>query len=224
MKKIFSLLVLALFAFSLSVRAQLYVDRSMKLRFGAVAGLNMTQMTTSRLIMEPYGNKTRPGFVVGPTLNLYNPVGGFGGELSALLDLRQATSKSGGTRPVRSLGLDIPLNLTYSIYTSNIAMPFIFVGPQLGINLGHVWHTLAQGTGGTTGHPLQRHWINKKSVFSLNAGVGCVAMETVLVRLNYNYPLQKSGVFEQLDWVTGNISPMGTGKLGAFQIMITYLF
>jgi hypothetical protein len=49
-------------------------------------------------------------------------------------------------------------------------------------------------------------------------------METVLVRLCYNMPLTKSGVFEQWDLETGESTLLGSGKIGAVQILISYLF
>ena len=121
--------------------------------------------------------------------------------------------------------MQFPLNLSYSLKTSDVAMPFIFVGPQMGINVGTVEHTMAFGIGSTTGHQMMRKWINeKKPVFSMNFGIGVRAMETVLVRLCYNMPLTKSGVFEQWDLETGESTRLGSGKIGAVQILISYLF
>lgn len=225
MKKRIVIMMLALLAVAPTAWGQLYVDRTPKLKLGVTAGLNMTTMTVTRSAVRPYTKRTRAGFAVGPTLSLFSPVGGFGGDLSALLDYRSAASKSGGSEPVKSVSMQFPLNLSYSLKTSDVAMPFIFVGPQMGLNVGTVEHTMAFGIGSTTGHQMMRKWINeKKPVFSMNFGIGVRAMETVLVRLCYNMPLTKSGVFEQWDLETGESTRLGSGKIGAVQILISYLF
>ena len=224
MRKILALLWLALFAVIPSAWGQLYVDRSPRLKFGMTLGLNITQMKTALSEMKPYVDRTRPGFVVGSTLTLYRPTGGLGGDLSMLLDMRSAKSEEGTTRPAKSLSLQIPLNLRYALDVSEIATPFFFVGPQLGFNVGHTDHLLATGYGASTGHAMLRKWVNYKTSFSVNMGVGVLAMETVQVRLCYNLALKHSGEFQQVDLETGNVMHKGIGKMGAVQMIVSYLF
>lgn len=215
---------MALFVTTLSVRGQLHVDRSLKWKYGVTAGLNMTKMSVTDPLLKPYTNKTKAGFMVGPTVSLHSTVGGFGGNASILLDYRSAVSKDNIGYPLKSLSLQLPVNLSYYFNTSDLAMPFVFMGPQFSLNLGTVEHSVAFGVGETTDHTLYRKWINKRSVFSLNFGVGVLAMETVMVRLGYNMPLQYTGVFFQTDLDANVGREIGTGKMGSVQMMVSYLF
>lgn len=212
-----SLLPLALLLF-------LVVPSQAQFKFGVTAGLNISQFRVSDNDYKEYISKNRPGFLVGPTV-IYNvPKIGVGFDASALFDLRGAKSRTmSGSESVCCKTLQFPLNVRYGVDFGDIAYGFVSTGPQLGLNLGDKESLIVEGTGKTTGHAMERRWVNHSSTFSWNFGVGGVVLEKVQVRLSYNLPLAKTGEIQQVDLVSGNTKTLTDGKAHAFQISLSYL-
>lgn len=223
MKKLIVLLLTVLTTGVAPALAQLHVDHSPKLKIGVTAGLNITQMSVERSEMEAYVARNKSGFLMGPTLTYINLENGIGADASLLFDLRGAERNS-NTPPIKSHTVQVPVNFRYGINVNEMVYPFVFVGPQFGLNVGKKEQVFASGTGKTTGHPMSRLWVAAGTCVSLNFGIGIVAMEHVQARVSYNLPLTKTGEFRQRDLETGRETSYGTGKMGACQIQVSYLF
>ena len=194
-------------------------------RFGVTGGLNISQFHVSDNTYKGYVNRTRPGFLVGPTVIYTIPKTGLGFDLSALYDLRGVKSKSiKDSEAISYKSFQVPLNIRLGMDFGDILYGFVFAGPQLGINLGSKESLIAVGTGKTTGHDLARHWVNQGTAFSCNFGVGGIVLEKVQIRVSYNLALRKTGFIEQIDLVDGSTKTLTDGKANACQIALSYLF
>lgn len=194
-------------------------------KVGVTGGLNISKFTVSDDNYEGYINKIRPGFILGPSV-IYNvPKTGLGFDLSALFDMRGASSKSNiNSESIYCKSLQLPLNVRYGANYAEMVYCFVFTGPQIGFNLGSSESLIISGTSKKIGHVLERRWVNQSSSFSWNIGAGAVVLEKVQVRVSYNLALQKTAIIKQVDLVDGTSRVLTDGKAHACQIAISYLF
>ena len=196
-----------------------------QLKFGVTGGLNISLFHVSDDTYKEYVNRNRAGFVLGPTVVYNIPKTGLGFDLSALYDLRGAKSKSlEDSESVFCKSLQIPVNFRYGRKFDEMIYGFVFTGPQFGFNLGSKESLIATGTGMTSGHAMERRWMNNSTSFSWNFGIGGVVFENVQVRISYNLALQKSGEIQQIDLVDNTSSTLTEGKVSACLISLSYLF
>ena len=219
MKKTIQPLLLCMLFLSAMVPSQA------QLKLGLTAGLNISKTTVADGDYKPYVDKVSPGFVVGPTAIFTIPKVGLGFDASALFDLRGAKSSSGdGAESVSCTSVQVPLNVRYGIQFGDMVYGFVFTGPQWGFDLGSKESLFAKGRGSTTGHALERRWVNQSSTFSWNFGIGGVVMEKVQVRVSYNLALRKTGEILQVDVEDGSTKVLTEGKIHACQVALSYLF
>ncbi len=211
------LLILVLLLMSIPSHAQF--------KLGVTAGLNISQLHVSDDTYKGYINKIRPGFIVGPTV-IYNVLKtGLGFEASALYDMRGAASKSiSNSKSIYCSSLQFPVNIRYGKNFQNIVYWFLSTGPQFGLSIGNRDHFIIAGKGKSTGHALERRWVDEKSTVSWNFGIGCVILEKVQARISYNLALKKTAEIQQIDLVDGSVHSLTNGKANAMQIAISYLF
>ncbi len=191
---------------------------------GLTGGLNISQLHVSDAAYKGYVDKLRPGFTVGPTLTYRANKTGFGLDASALFDIRGAKSKSyDNCDPVYNYSAQIPVNLRYGINFQEMVCWFIFAGPQFGFNFNKERH-LAYGTGSSTGHSLERRWVNDATTLSCNVGIGAVVLDHVQVRVSYNFALKNSSRIEQLDLVDASPRTLTGARSNACQVTLSYLF
>ncbi len=194
-------------------------------KFGVTAGLNISKMHVSDGTYKDYFNKARPGFIVGPTVIYTIPKTGLGFDASALYDMRGSKSKSiSDCKSVNCCSFQLPVNVRYGIDIPEITYWFVFTGPQFGVAVGTKDHYMLSGTGRTTGHAMERRWVDESDTFSWNFGIGGIFLEKVQVKISYNLNLRKTGEFQQVDLETGSKRTLATGKLNALQISLSYLF
>lgn len=194
---------------------------------GVTAGLNISKFTVSDDQFKDYVNKVNPGLIVGPTV-IYNlPKTHFGFDVSALYDLRSAKSKTyDDFKSVRCHSFQFPVNLRYNFIFEDMdtAYGFLFTGPQFGWTTGNNDQLIASGKGKTTGHALERRWVNQSSTFSWNFGVGAVVFNKLQVKISYNLALRKTSDIQQVDLTAGTSKVLTSGKAHACQVSLSYLF
>lgn len=211
---------------SLLFLALLSVPSLAQIKIGVTGGLNISQIYVSDDSYKGYVNKIRPGFTVGPTLIYRIPKTGLGFDVSALFDNRGAKSKTNSkSDPISVSSLQFPVNVRYGIdFGEDMLYCFVFTGLQYGVNIGKKEQHIISGTGTSSGHELERCWVNQGSAFSLNFGIGGIVMEKVQIRVSYNLALRKSGEIQQTDLVDGSTKTLTDGKANACQIVLSYLF
>lgn len=216
MKRILSIVACALLA--MTAQAQL--------KYGITGGLNISQIHLGDNDYKEYMNKTRPGFVVGPTAIFTIPKTPFGIDASALFDYRSARSKSTtlDTR-VQCTSFQFPINLRYNFQPPEMDMVdlFVFAGPQFGVNVGNKDQYIISGTN-VDGDNLERRWKLNNSVMSMNVGVGGIVMNHVLVRISYNFAFNAAADIYQVNLDKGTSRRLTSGKAHACQVVLGYLF
>ncbi len=216
MRKFFFLLVLFV-SFAVSANAQF--------KLGITGGLNISQLHVSDNDYEMYIDKNRPGFLIGPTVTYNVNKTGFGCDFSALFDMRGATSKDySNVEPVYCYSFQFPLNLRYGIDFQEMVYWFLFTGPQFGVNVGSREKYIISGTGKTTGHAMERRWVDDATTISWNLGIGAVLLEHVQVRVSYNWALKNTSTIQQVDLVDGTSRTLTGGRTNSCQIALSYLF
>ena len=200
-------------------------DALAQFKFGVTGGLNISKLTVSDDDYKEYIDKVRPGFFVGPTV-IYNvSKTGLSFESAVFFDFRGAASKdNSNSKSIYCKTLQIPLNIRFGINYAETVYWFIFTGPQFGLTLGNRDHHIISGKSKSTGHALERHWIDEKTTFSWNFGIGGVVMDHIQVKLSYNLALRKTGEIQQCDLIDGTAITLTNGKAHACQVAISYLF
>jgi hypothetical protein len=194
-------------------------------KFGVTGGMNISQFHVSDDTYEAYVDRNRGGFIIGPTVIYTIPKVWLGFDLSALYDLRGAKSKSlSDSESISCKSFQIPFNVRYGLNFDDMIYAFVFTGPQFGFNLGNKESLIASGTGKTSGHAMERRWVNNSSSFSWNFGIGGVFLDNVQVRISYNLALRKSGEIQQIDLVDNSQRTLTDGKVSSCQVAVSYLF
>ena len=196
-----------------------------QLKFGVTCGLNISQFHVSDDDYKGHVDRNRLGTIIGPTVVYTIPKVGLGFDLSALYDIRGAKSKSiRGIESIYCKSFQIPFNVRYGMEFGDMVYGFVFTGPQFGFNLGNKESLIAEGIGKTSGHDMERRWVNENSSFSWNLGIGGVVLDNVQIRILYNLALRKTGEIQQIDVVDNTSRILTEGKVSACQISFSYLF
>lgn len=202
MKKILTLIVMAV-AFAAPSQAQV--------KFGAMAGLNMTNMSfTESGASEAV--KSRTGFFIGPTVKFTVPIVGLSVDGAALYDQREAKS---GDETIKAQSIQVPINVRYGFGLSSMLNIFAFAGPQFGFNIGDKTKELQKDVA---------NWTLKSSNLSANIGIGATVAGHLQVKLNYNIALGKTGEVEVWDATKAAWDTVNGGKANAWQISAAYFF
>ena len=202
MKKLFTLVALvALTCFALPAQAQL--------KFGLKGGLNITDMS---LNSDVFKASNRTGFFIGPTAKLTVPILGFGLDVSALYDQREAEIK-GTDATLKQKAINIPINIRYDIGLGSLAAVYLAAGPQFGFNVGDKSKSFLNGN----------TWKLKSSNFSINLGAGVMLLSHLQVGFNYNIVCGKTGDVTVLNTITDTYESF-RNRSNTWQISAAYYF
>ena len=198
MKKIISALMMAVcIGMAMPAQAQL-------IKFGVKGGVNLAK---ADLNTSDFKTDNFTGFFIGPMAEVTIPLIGLGVDASLLFSQRGVKVSSRdfidpladsdpiiGNRTIRQNGLDIPINLKYTIGLGSSLGIYVAAGPDFYFNF--------------SGDKVYENYgrLNKKNAqIGINVGAGVKLLRHLQVGANYNIPLRlislirlKCGRFPQL--------------------------
>lgn len=201
MKKIVGVLLIAM-SFAVVIPAQAQI------KFGVKGGLNLAKadFNTSDLKADNF-----TGFFIGPMLDITLPIIGLGVD-GALLYSQQGisfTNKAGTIdETIKQKGLDIPVNLKYSIGLGSLASIYLAAGPSFFFNFS--------GDDKIDGIADIKM---KNAQVAINLGGGLKLFKHLQVGVNYKMPLSDSAQIKEMgDLLNAEY------KTKVWQISIAYMF
>lgn len=200
MKKIISVLMVAVaLMVAAPVQAQL-------IKFGVKGGLNMSELD----IKGGYeGNKDNStGFFIGPMAEVTLPVLGLGIDGAVMYSQRNTGLKAEGEKiDMKQQGIEIPVNLKYTIGLGSIAGIYLAAGPDFFFNFKDLDLKDLGSEDGKT----------KKTQVALNLGAGVKLLKKLQAGVTYQIPMGDS--FEWKD-----VNEAFSAKNKTWQVSLAYMF
>lgn len=193
MKKIFGVLMIAVCCLAMAMPAQAQL-----LKFGVKGGLNMTKLKLEGM----KDNST--GFFIGPMAEVTIPIIGLGVD-GALLYSQKGDKLDG--IDTKQAGLDIPINLKYSIGLGSMLGVYIAAGPDFYFNF----------KGDEKFVDEQETLEKKKAQVGINVGAGLKLLRHLQVGFNYNIPFGDSFTWKDAYEAVG-------AKNKTWQVSAAYIF
>ena len=192
MKKFFGVFLVAICCLAMATPAQAQL-----LKWGLKGGLSMSKLDFKN---GPTSDNTT-GFFIGPMAEFTVPVIGLGIDGALMYSQR-------GEDEWKQQGIEIPVNLKYTIGLSSMLGVYVAAGPDFFFNFKD---TKWEG------------FDTKATQVGLNIGAGVKLIQHLQIGVNYQIPLGDSfswkGVGEALGDEIG-----GNGKTKTWQISLAYLF
>ena len=188
MKRTLSVLVVIVCCMSLAVPAQAQL-----LKWGVKGGVNMSKLD----FKYENAKENSTGFFIGPMAEVTIPVVGLGVDAAVLYSQR-------GDEELKQQGLDIPINLKYTIGLGSMLGVFIAAGPDFFFNFKDI--DIAE-------------FEAKKRLVSLNVGAGLKLVRHLQIGVNYNIPLGDSFKPKEA-FNNSNID----AKYRTWQVSLAYIF
>ena len=191
MKKIISALFVAVCCVAMAMPAQAQV------KFGVKGGLNLSKMNTDITNATIDGIKDNStGFFIGPMVEATVPIIGIGVDGAVMYSQR-------GSGELKQQGIEVPVNLKYTIGLGDMAAIFLAAGPDFYFNLKDV----------------DIAGIDKKNAqVGLNLGAGVKLVNHLQIGINYQFALGDSFNFKNI------INADTKNKLNTWQISLAYMF
>ena len=195
MKKLFSVLMVAV-ALMMAAPAQAQI-----FKFGLKGGMNFTKLDTD--VKSWYDAKENStGFYVGPMAEITLPIIGLGIDGALLYSQR-------GDGEVEQQGLEVPVNLKYTIGLGSMLGFYVAAGPDFFFNFKDVDVESIETT---------------KTQVSVNIGAGLKLLRKLQVGVTYQIPLQESHELKNISSVPG-AKDIKTGvKNATWQASLAYIF
>ena len=188
MKKIVSVLMVAV-ALMMAAPAQAQL-----VKFGLKGGMNFSELDfDAKTIGEVKDNST--GFFIGPMAEFTLPIIGLGVDGALMYSQR-------GSDELKEQGIEIPVNLKYTIGLGSVLGFYLAAGPDFFFNFKDV------------------EWENvdaKKTQVAINLGAGLKLLRKLQVGVNYQIPMGDS--FEWKD-----AGKAVTAKNKTWQVSLAYIF
>lgn len=186
MKKIFGVFIIAVCCMLMAMPAQAQL-----IKWGVKGGVNLTKIDWD----EGYeGNKDNSaGFFIGPMAEITIPVVGLGVDGALLFSQR-------GKDEVKQTGVEIPVNLKYTIGLGSMLGIYVAAGPDFFFDFDK-----KEGVD------------RKKAQVGLNLGVGVKLIQHLQVGINYQFPMGDSFTLKNAANAVG-------AKNKTWQISAAYLF
>lgn len=194
MKKIISALMIAVcFGIAMPAQAQL-------VKFGVKGGLNLAKADISAGTQN-FKTDNFTGFFIGPMAEITIPVVGIGVDGALLFSQRGVKVDD---ESIKENGLDIPINLKYTIGLGSMFGIYVAAGPDFFFNF----------SGDKTSENVGR--LNKKNAqVGINLGAGVKLAKHLQIGANYNIPLNKTAEGKEADF---------SYKTKMWQISAAYIF
>ena len=196
MKKIFGALMIAIcIAMAMPAQAQIH--------FGVKGGLNLSKASFSN-VSENFKKDNFTGFFIGPMAEFNIPIVGLGVDASLLFAQRGIKVSEGNEDyTVKQNGIDIPVNLKYTIGLGSLAGIYFAAGPDFYFDFA----------GNKTIEGVKTD--KKKAEVGINVGAGVKLLNHLQVGANYNIPLGDTAKLEGID---------GSYKTKTWQVSVAYIF
>ena len=196
MKKQVCVWVLSLCCLALALPA------SAQLHFGVKGGLNMAKLDTKH-----WKSDNTTGFFIGPMAEVTIPVIGLGVDAAVMYSQRGDSFEVLGEKfNFKQQGLEIPVNLKYTLGLGSMLGVFVSAGPDFFFNF----------------KDLKVDGFKKKnSQVGLNLGAGLKLLRHLQVGFNYQIPLGDSFT---LDKAVEGAKDLGDMKYKTWQVSLAYLF
>lgn len=187
MKKIFSVLMVAV-ALMMAAPAQAQL-----IKFGVKGGLNMSKIDWEGGVDGNKDNTT--GFFIGPMAEFTLPIIGLGVDGALMYSQR-------GKGEYKEQGVEIPVNLKYTIGLGSMAGIYIAAGPDFFFNFKDIDVANLEA---------------KKTQVALNLGAGLKLLKKLQVGVTYQIPMGDS--FEWKD-----AAEAFSAKTKTWQVSAAYIF
>ena len=196
MKKIFGALMIAVcIGMAMPAQAQIH--------FGVKGGLNLSKASFSN-VGDNFKKDNFTGFFIGPMAEFNIPIVGLGVDASLLFAQRGIKVSEGNDDiTVKQNGIDIPVNLKYTIGLGSLAGIYLAAGPDFYFDFA----------GNKTIEGVKTD--KKKAEVGINVGAGVKLLNHLQVGANYNIPLGDTAKFEGTD---------ASYKTKTWQVSVAYIF
>lgn len=139
-------------------------------KFGVKGGLNMAKLSFSGDAKDNFKSDNTTGFFFGPMAEVTIPVVGLGVDGALLYSQR-------GKNELKQQGIELPVNLKYTIGLGSMLGVFVAAGPDFFFNF----------------KDIKLEGVDKKSAqVGLNLGAGVKLVKHLQVGVNYQIPLGNS--------------------------------
>ena len=193
MKKIFGALMIAIcIAMAMPAQAQIH--------FGVKGGLNLSKASFSN-VSENFKKDNFTGFFIGPMAEFNIPIVGLGVDASLLFAQRGIKVSEGNDDiTVKQNGIDIPVNLKYTIGLGSLLGIYVAAGPDFFFDF------------------KKKDYVDrKKAQVALNLGAGVKLLKHLQVGVTYQLPMGDSFTWEEAGKAFG-------AKNKTWQVSAAYLF
>ena len=195
MKKIISVLMVAV-ALIMAAPAQAQL-----IKFGVKGGMNFSELDLNKKDVKAV-TESSTGFFIGPMAEITLPIIGLGVD-GALMYSQRNAEYDGET--VKQQGLEIPVNLKYTIGLGSLLGVYIAAGPDFFFNFKDIDLKNIENED------------SKKAQVALNLGAGLKLLKKLQVGVTYQIPMGDS--FEWKD-----AGKAITAKSKTWQASIAYIF
>ena len=191
MRKVLSTLFVAVCCLAMAMPTEAQV------KFGVKGGLNLSKMDVEIANVSIDGLKDNStGFFIGPMVEATVPLIGIGVDGALMYSQR-------GSGDLKQQGIELPINLKYSIGLGDMAAIFIAAGPDFYFNLKDVDIAAIK---------------KKDAQVGLNVGAGVKLINHLQIGVNYQFALGNS--FD----LKGITNASVKNKLNTWQISLAYMF
>lgn len=186
MKKIFSVFAIAVCCMFMAMPAQAQL-----IKWGVKGGVNLNKIDLDGGFDGNKQNST--GFFIGPMAEITIPIVGLGVDGALLFSQR-------GKDDVKQTGVEIPVNLKYTIGLGSLLGIYFAAGPDFFFDFDK-----------------KDHVDRKKAQVGLNLGVGVKLIKHLQIGVNYQFPMGDSFTWENAGKAIG-------AKNKTWQVSAAYLF
>ena len=192
MKKNVTLILVVLFT-------MIALPAQSQLQWGIKGGANVSKVSFNK---DLFKSDNMGGFFIGPMAEFTIPIVGLGIDAALLYNQRGVKSEDNN---FKQSGLDIPVNLKYTIGLGSMLGVFVAAGPDFFFNF--------KGDDGIVD--------KRKALLGVNVGAGVKLLGHLQVGVNYNIPLGKSGEVTVKEGINAVFDKY---KTKTWQISAAYLF
>ena len=193
MKKIFSVFMIAICCLAVAMPAQAQL-----IKFGVKGGVNLSKIDWDGGYKGSKDNAT--GFFIGPMAEVTIPIVGLGVDGALLFSQK-------GKDDGKQTGLDIPINLKYTIGLGSLFGVYVAAGPDFYFNF--------KGDKKYIDEAVELK--NKKAQVGINLGAGVKLIKHLQIGFNYNIPFGDSYTLKAAGEALG-------AKNKTWQISAAYIF